>query len=56
MEITEREMHSGRKEIRKKETYNPYGDSARKVEISALEEQDTFIRVRQRGAERESAY
>ena len=49
MEITEREMHGAIKDIPKEETYNSYGGTAGKVEISALEEHDTFIRVPQGG-------
>ena len=34
--ISENEMHGIRKKIPKEETYNKYGDAARKVEIEAI--------------------
>ena len=34
-----------RKVIPKEETYNKYGDAARKIEIDAIEKRGTFIRV-----------
>ena len=38
-------MPGMRKEIPKEETYNKYGDAARKIEIEAIEKHGTFIRV-----------
>ena len=41
----ENEMPGMRKEIPKEETYNKYGDAARKIEIEAIEKHGTFIRI-----------
>ena len=43
--ILENEMPGMGKEIPKEETYNKYGDAARKIEIEAIEKHGTFIRV-----------
>ena len=45
MGITEQEMHGAKKEIHKVETYNLYLEDAMAVEIQALGEHCTFIRV-----------
>ena len=39
------EMPGMRNDIHKAETYNKYGDDARKIEIASLGKHDTFIRV-----------
>ena len=38
-------MPVAREAIQKEETYNKYGDAARKVEIEAIEKHGAFIRV-----------
>ena len=45
--ISENEMHGVGKEIPKEETYNNYGDAARKIEIEieAIEKHGAFIRI-----------
>ena len=59
--IPENEMPGMRKEIPKEETYNKYGDSARKIEIGAIGKRGTFIRIpfqkfRGRSAERRAIF
>ena len=43
--IIEKEMQRARKEIPKEETYNCYGNAARKVAIRELEERGTLLRA-----------
>ena len=44
-QILENEMPGMRKAIRKEETQNKYGDDARKIDIGAIGEHGTFIRI-----------
>ena len=45
MEILENEMHGMAKEIPEEETYNEYGDAARKIEIESVGEHGAFARI-----------